>query len=68
MVGTTQTILVTGPSKKHAHQIAGRTENNRVVNLTGGHEWIGKMITVRITDSQPNSLRGEFMHSAEDNF
>lgn len=65
MVGTTQTILVTGPSKKHAHQIAGRTENNRVVNLTGDLTYIGQMVKVLITDSLPNSLRGEIVEVNE---
>ncbi len=59
MVGTVQTILVTGPSKKDPEQITGRTENNRVVNLAGDKTLIGQMIRVRITDSLTNSLRGE---------
>jgi len=33
MVGTTQRILVEGPSRKSAQQMCGRTENNRVVNF-----------------------------------
>ncbi len=61
MVGSTQTILINRPSKKDPHQIAGRTENNRVVNLDGSPDLIGKMIKVRITDSLPNSLRGEII-------
>ena len=36
MVGTTQRILVEGTSKKNPNQLAGRTENNRVVNFTLG--------------------------------
>ncbi len=35
MVGTTQRILVEGASKKDKQQLAGRTENNRVVNFDG---------------------------------
>ncbi|HSW69206.1 MAG TPA: tRNA (N6-isopentenyl adenosine(37)-C2)-methylthiotransferase MiaB [Gammaproteobacteria bacterium] len=61
MVGTIQTILITGPSKKDSSHFAGRTENNRVVNVTGGEDLIGQMVKVRITDSLPNSLRGELM-------
>ena len=33
MVGTTERILVEGPSRKSAQQMCGRTENNRVVNF-----------------------------------
>ena len=44
--------------KKNRNEIFGRTENNRVVNLPGSVESIGKIIEVLITNSLPNSLRG----------
>ncbi len=59
MVGTTQTILVTGPSKKDPKQLSGRTENNRVVNFDGDSSLIGKLIDIKITEALPNSLRGQ---------
>ena len=59
MVGTKQKILVTGLSKKSANEIAGRTENNRVVNVQGTKQLIGKLVDVVITEALPNSLRGE---------
>jgi tRNA-2-methylthio-N6-dimethylallyladenosine synthase len=58
MVGTTQTILVTGHSRKDNNQMSGRTENNRVVNFNGSPELIGQLAAVKITESLPNSLRG----------
>jgi len=58
MVGTTQSILVTGPSKKDPQILSGRTENNRVVNFHGDSALIGSMASVQITESLPNSLRG----------
>lgn len=58
MVGTTQRILIVSESKKAADQISGRTENNRVVNIDGSHDLIGKFVDVRITEALPNSLRG----------
>jgi len=61
MVGTTQQILVEGLSKKDPHQLAGRTENNRVVNFTADNQWIGQFVTVKITEALPNSLRGEMV-------
>lgn len=61
MIGTTQRVLVIHPSKKREHQVAGRTENNRVVNFTGDKELIGKFADVKITESQPNSLRGDLI-------
>ena len=58
MVGTTQTILVEGLSKKDTKQLRGRTENNRVVNFKGPQDLIGRFADVVITEALPNSLRG----------
>ncbi len=59
MVGTIQRVLVERPSRKDPDQLAGRTENNRVVNFSGPAELIGEFIDLRITEALPNSLRGE---------
>lgn len=59
MVGTLQTVLVTGVSKKRPDELAARTENNRVVNFVADPSMIGQMSTVLITEALPNSLRGE---------
>ena len=58
MVGTTQTILIEGLSKKDAKQLRGRTENNRVVNFKGSQDLIGQFVDIEITEALPNSLRG----------
>lgn len=58
MLNTVQNILVEGPSKKDPMQLAGRTENNRVVNFDGQPNMIGKFIDVTITEVLPNSMRG----------
>jgi len=59
MVGTTQSVLVTGPSRKDPGQLSGRTANNRVINFEGQPELIGEFVNVTITQALPNSLRGE---------
>ncbi|MFO8024222.1 tRNA (N6-isopentenyl adenosine(37)-C2)-methylthiotransferase MiaB [Thiohalophilus sp.] len=61
MIGTTQQILVSGPSRKDPGQLAGRTANNRVVNFKGDSELIGEFVEVTITEAMPNSLRGELV-------
>ncbi len=61
MVDTEQRILIEGPSRKDPAEMAGRTENNRVVNFVGGSELIGQFVRVKITQAMPNSLRGEFI-------
>jgi tRNA-2-methylthio-N6-dimethylallyladenosine synthase len=63
MVGTTQRILVTGPSRKDPGQLCGRTENNRVVNFRADdHRLIGQFVTVEVGEALPNSLRGILRH------
>ena len=59
MTGSLQTVLVEGTSRKDPRELAGRTENNRVVNFPGAAGIIGEMVDVRITRALPNSLRGE---------
>lgn len=61
MVGTTQRILVERPSKKDPNELAGRTENNRVVNFVGNSRLIGEFVDVVITEALPNSLKGEIV-------
>ncbi|MDX2463099.1 MAG: tRNA (N6-isopentenyl adenosine(37)-C2)-methylthiotransferase MiaB [Porticoccus sp.] len=62
MVGGTETVLVTGISKKDPGQLQGRTENNRVVNFSStDHSLIGHFSQVTITEALPNSLRGELI-------
>ena len=57
MVGSVQRILVEGFSKKDSRQLAGRTENNRVVNFDGHPRLIGQFVEVTITEALNNSLR-----------
>lgn len=62
MVGSTQRILVSGPSKKDPGQLQGRTENNRVVNFRcDDHSVIGNFVEVDILEALPNSLRGQLL-------
>ncbi len=58
MVGSVQRILVEHPSRKSPQEMAGRTENNRVVNFKAAPSLIGQFVNVRITEALPNSLRG----------
>ncbi len=62
MVGGVERVLVEGPSRKDPFQLAGRTENNRVVNFNGDRSLIGGFVDLRITDALPNSLRGVLAH------
>jgi tRNA-i(6)A37 thiotransferase enzyme miaB len=61
MVGTVQRVLVEGVSKKGAGELAGRTDNNRVVNFAGHPRLVNRFIDVRIVSAMPHSLRGEVL-------
>jgi len=73
MLGTTQRVLVEGVSKKDAQELAGRTDNNRVVNFPGSpditgspdmarlQDMIGRFANVKITQVVRHTLRGELV-------
>ncbi len=72
MVGQRARILIEGPARKnagpsdhlpggHPHQVFGRTENNRVVNLEAGRDLIGQLVDVVITAALPHSLLGTLL-------
>ena len=65
MVNTRERVLVDRPSRKDPRMLAGRTENNRVVNFHGPRELIGHFVDVVITEALPNSLRGRFLACPE---
>ncbi|HQW20475.1 MAG TPA: tRNA (N6-isopentenyl adenosine(37)-C2)-methylthiotransferase MiaB [Rhodocyclaceae bacterium] len=62
MIGSVQRVLVEGRARKAATELAGRTDNNRVVNFAApqpADRLIGEFLEVRITEARPHSLRGE---------
>ena len=62
MVGSVQRVLVEGPSRRRADELAARTANNRVVNFPGAEALINSYVNVRITEAAPHSLRGELLN------
>jgi tRNA-2-methylthio-N6-dimethylallyladenosine synthase len=65
MVGTTQSVLVERLSRNSFTEVAGRTENNRVVNFEGSPELIGQFVDVEITEAFTNSLKGVLIATPE---
>lgn len=61
MVNTQQRVLVEGVSRKNESALAGRTENNRVVNFVADKEYINQFVWLNITQALPNSLKGELV-------
>ena len=58
LVGTTQEVLVEGPSKKLPNQLTGRTYCNKVINFADGMARIGQILPVRVVEAFSHSLLG----------
>jgi tRNA-2-methylthio-N6-dimethylallyladenosine synthase len=59
MVGTIEPVLVHTHARRDATELAGRTENNRVINFAGDHQLIGQIVPVKVTSHRVTTLRGE---------
>ena len=58
--GGVKEVLVEGPSRNSPQRMMGRTRCNRIVNVPGGPELVGELVTVKINEGLQNSLRGQF--------
>ncbi len=61
MWGSVQRVVVENVSRKNANELAGRTENNRVVNFAGSPGMLGRYVDVRILPGSTHTLRGELV-------
>ncbi|WP_295545548.1 tRNA (N6-isopentenyl adenosine(37)-C2)-methylthiotransferase MiaB [uncultured Pseudacidovorax sp.] len=66
LVGTTQRLLVEGPSKKNPAELMGRTDCFRVVNFEAPARLVGQMVDVKITQALSHTLRGEVLTREHD--
>ena len=61
-IGTSQEVMVEGPSKNVAGQWSGRTKTNHIVNFPGSKNLqSGQLINIMITEGLPHSLRGDII-------
>lgn len=64
MLGTVQRVLIDGVSWKDNTLLAGKTDNNRVVDVQGEAALIQQFVQVKITDvTNPKRLHGEIVTS-----
>ncbi len=62
MLGTIHRVLIDGTSRKDDSLLAGKSDNNRVVDIAGDASLINQFVNVRITDvSNPKRLTGEIL-------
>jgi tRNA-2-methylthio-N6-dimethylallyladenosine synthase len=59
LVGTTQRVLAERPARQGTGELAGRTDNNLVINFPAPTALLGQFVDVRVTAALPHSLRGE---------
>jgi tRNA-2-methylthio-N6-dimethylallyladenosine synthase len=57
-VGTTQQVLVEGPSRTDPARLRGRTRHNKTVNFTGLAQ-PGELVDVEIASATSTTLAGE---------
>jgi tRNA-2-methylthio-N6-dimethylallyladenosine synthase len=65
MVGSTQRVLVERHAKRDQQELAGRTENNRWVNIAGPASLLSRYADVVIVEARPHSLRGRLVLPVE---
>lgn len=56
-------VLVEGESKNNPEVLAARTRTNKLVHFTGGKDWIGQVVHVRITEPRTWVLHGELVEA-----
>ncbi len=61
MIDTVEPILVHAYSRNAQEDLAGRTENNRVINFKADASYIGRIVPVKIVASRVTTLRGELV-------
>jgi len=65
MLGSVQRVLIESASWKDNSELAGKTDNNRIVDLVGPTNLINQFVNVLITDvANPRRLRGEIITNA----
>ena len=61
LVGTNETVLVTGHARRNENQLTGKCSRNISVNFEGPSDAIGKILPVHITAASKTTLRGEIL-------
>ena len=59
MIGRTESVLVTGQSKRDETQFTGKTSRNISVNFEGSADMIGRIVPVKITAASKTTLKGK---------
>jgi len=61
MLGSKQRILIDGVSWKNSTELAGKTDNNRVVDIQADRSMTNQFVDITITEVTSKRLRGEII-------
>jgi tRNA-2-methylthio-N6-dimethylallyladenosine synthase len=61
MIGRHERILIEDHAKNSQEDVMGRTQTNKIVNIKGKRELIGKVVSVAITEAYQHSLKGNLL-------
>lgn len=68
LVGTTQAVLVEGPSKKRDGRVTGHTPCNKIVNFPPDGVRVGQIVPVKILEAFSHSLLGRLDGHRDERF
>ena len=68
LVGTTQRVLVEGPSKSRPENLSGRSARNDIVHIEGaqGLDLVGELVDVEVTTAYGHSVLGRLTEDARE--
>ena len=61
LTGCHENVLIEAYAKSSCDDVMGRTRTNKIVNVKGGSELIGKTVPIAITEAYQHSLRGNLL-------
>ncbi len=61
LTGSVQRVRVESVSRKDVRELAGRMDNNRIVNFCGTTDLVGRFVDVKIGNAWEYTLRGELV-------
>jgi len=61
LTGRNENVLIEDYAKNSRDDVMGRTRTNKIVNIKGGSELMGKTVPIIITEAYQHSLRGNLL-------
>ena len=62
LIGEKTEILVEGMSSKYNDMVVGRTKNNKIINIPGNSNLVGKILNIKIIELNNKTLKGEIVN------